>query len=170
MFNSLKKIFLKSPMDDLDLFLESLLKIEEEETNEEKQEEMLLKGILPENVFTGAVFSNGQTALHLIMKSSESSFLIYHVVDRLLHLGVDSTIRDNDGILCTDEKIAWFHYPLIDKIYKWQLTRYPIIWNHDFVKKNKHKIKALHYYKYYREIMDSEEDRIEKAFNDYYGY
>jgi hypothetical protein len=155
-------------MDDLDLLLVELLDPDEDKKEEDLQEELLLNGILPENVFTGNVFSNGQNALHLIMKSSASSFLIRHIVNKLLYLGVDSTAPDNDGVLCTDEKIAWFHYHLINTIYNWQLTRYPVIWTHDFIRKNKHKIKALNYYKYYREIIDSEEERIDKAFEDYY--
>lgn len=160
--------FLNPCMDDLDSLLEEFLKSDEEESKEEAQEKMLLRGILPENVLTGNVFSNGQNALHLIMKSSDSSFLIYHIVHELLLLGVDSTARDYDGKLCTDENVDCIHYDLIDKIYKWQLTRYPVVWNHDFVRKNKHKIKLLNYYDYYREIMDSEEERIDKAFEKYY--
>ena len=156
-------------MDELDYILDDLLKEDEEKNEEEKQEKMLLRGILPENIFLGNVFSNGQNALHLIMKSSESSFLIEHIVDKLLYLGVDSTAKDNNGLLCTDEKVAWIHYSLIDKIYKWQLTRYPVIWNHGFVRKNKYKIKLLNYTNYYREIMDSEEERIDRAFESYYN-
>lgn len=169
MFKYIKKIILNSYMDDLDNLLDDLLKENEEKSEEKKQEKMLLKGILPENTLLGNVFSNGQNALHLIMKSSESSFLIEHIVDILLFLGVDSTAKDNNGLLCTDEKVAWIHYSLIDKIYKWQLTRYPVIWNHDFLKKNKHKIKLLNYTSYYREIMNSEEERIDKAFESYYN-
>jgi hypothetical protein len=160
--------FINPCMDDLDILLYELLKPDVEENEEEVQEKMLLRGVLPENVFTGNVFSNGQNALHLIMKSSESSFLIYHIVQELLLLGVDSTARDNYGNLCTDENVVWIHHNLIDKIYKWQLTRYPVVWTHDFVRKNKHKIKLLNYYDYYREIMDSEEERIDKAFENYY--
>lgn len=161
-------------MDEFDQLLEYLLNPIEEDaedtkTEEEKQEELLLRGILPENVFTGNVFSKGQNALHLIMKSSESSFIIYHIVDALLNLGVDSLARDEDGLLCTDEKVAWIHYNLIDKIYKWQLTRYPTVWTHKFIKDNKHKIKLLNYTNYYREIIESEEDRIDQAFKNYYN-
>ena len=158
-------------MDDLDDLLDYLLspaKEDELKSEEEKQEELLLRGVLPENVLTGNVFSNGQNALHLIMKSSETSFLVEHIVDTLLYLGVDSTSPDNDGKLCTDENLNSIHYNLIDKIYKWQLTRYPVIWTHNFVRKNKYKIKLLNYTSYYREIINSEDERIDLAFEKYY--
>ena len=146
-------------LDDIDI---------ETESEEKRQEFILLSGGLPEHVLTGNVFSNGQNALHLIMKSNNSSIRIEPIVDYLLKIGVDSFARDNSGLFCTDYEVAGIHFSVIRKIYKWQLTRYPTVWNQDFVNKNYKKISILDYIDYYQEIMNSENKRISKAFRGYY--
>jgi hypothetical protein len=157
-------------MDEYDALLDYLLDdIDiETESEEKRQEFMLLSGVLPENVLIGNLFSDGQNALHLIMKSNKSSKHIENIIDYLLTIGVDSLARDNNGLLCTDYEVAGVHFNMIRKIYKWQLTRYPTVWNYHFVNINYRKISLLNYFDYYEEIIDSENKRISKAFKDYY--
>ncbi len=157
-------------MDDYEILLDYLLDDNDNiiESEKEKQERILLSGFLPENVITQNVFSNGQNALHLIMKSNKSSQHIESIVDYLLKIGVDSLARDNNGLLCTDYEVAGVHFNMIRKIYKWQLTRYPVVWTPNFVNMNSKKISLLNYIDYYQEIMDSENKRITKSFRKYY--
>jgi hypothetical protein len=160
----------KNGMEEYDALLDYLLDdIDiETESEEKRQEFMLLSGFLPENVLIENVFSNGQNALHLIMRSNKSSQHIEHIIDYLLKIGVDSFARDNNGLFCTDYEVAGIHFNMIRKIYKWQLTRYPTIWDYEFVNKNYKKISLLDYIDYYQEIINSENKRISKAFKEYY--
>jgi hypothetical protein len=139
-----------------------------EESEYEKQENILLSGFLPHNLYTENVFSDKQNALHLIMKSNKSSNHIEPIVYYLLTIGVDSFAKDNKGLLCTDYEVAGKHLSLIQKIYKWQLTKYPVVWTYKFVNENYKKISLLNYNDYYQEIMTSENKRISKAFKNYY--
>jgi hypothetical protein len=157
-------------MEDYDVLLDYLLDDIniETESEEQRQENILLSGFLPENVLIGNVFSNGQNALHLIMKSNKSSVHIENIVEYLLKIGVDSFTRDNNGLLCTDYEVAGIHFNTSRKIFKWQLTRYPTVWDHHFIYKNSKKISLLDYIDYYQEIMNSENKRISLAFKQYY--
>lgn len=119
---------------------------------EEIQEEILKDGMIPMNLLTENVFSNGQNALHILLKASLPIHVLDVLVDRLLYLGVDPRKRDNDGKLCIDGNVTY--HQIVRKIDHWILTRYPVVWNIDFVRKNINRIFKLGYQDYYYEIVN----------------
>ena len=136
-------------------------------TFEEIQEELLSDGFIPINVLTGNVFSNGQNALHILLRSKLPIHVLDVLVDRLLHLGVDPRKRNNDGILCTDNNVTYNQ--IVRKIDFWILTRYPVVWTDDFIRKNIKRIFTLGYQDYYYEIVNKNNKIVIEAMNNYYN-
>jgi hypothetical protein len=135
-------------------------------TFEEVQEELLKDGLIPDNLLTGNVFSNGQNALHILLKTNLPSYILDYKIDKILKLGVDPRIKDNDGKLCTDGNV---NYNQINKkIHLWILTRYPTIWTTDFVRKHVQKIFNLGYQDYYYEVVNHTNKIVIEAMNKYY--
>jgi hypothetical protein len=134
---------------------------------EEIQEELLRDGFIPTNVLTGNVFSNGQNALHILLKERVPIHVLDVLVDKLLHLGVDPRKRDNDGVLCTDGNVTYNQ--IVRKIDFWILTKYPIVWTDDFIRKNIKRIFTLGYQDYYYEIVNKNNKIVIEAMNNYYN-
>ena len=133
---------------------------------EEIQEELLRDGFIPTNVLTGNVFSNGQNALHILLRSRAPIHVLNLLVDKLLYLGVDPRKRNHDGILCTDNNVTYNQ--IVRKIDFWILTRYPVVWTDDFIRKNIKRIFTLGYQDYYNEVVNQNNKIVIEAMNKYY--
>jgi hypothetical protein len=134
---------------------------------EEIQEDILKDGLIPMNLLTGNVFSNGQNALHIILKVNLPIHILDVLVDKLLHLGVDPRKRDNDSILCTEGNITYNQ--IVRKIDFWILTRYPVVWTDDFVRKYIQKIFNLGYKDYYYDVVNQSNKIVLESMKKYYN-